>query len=112
MTDPWVECPVCGDDGRESSVRARVAGLLDPVYRERNEVVAALLRSNDWVTARVPTPEEGWWIVYAETECGQVSWHVSIRDIGLFLDVPVADSYPWDGHTTPEKYARLARLGR
>ena len=89
-------------------------GLLDAAYRERAQVVAALVRTNNWRTWRIEAPDAfGWWIVYAETPQGQVSWHVSERDVDLFRWVPVAlpDSPGWDGHSTEEKYQRLARLG-
>lgn len=42
-----------------------------------------------------------------------VTWHIAAADVGLFPtglagDGPGSD---WDGHTTAEKYERLARLG-
>lgn len=87
---------------------------LDAAYRERNALVAALIRVGGYPAEVVMAPDtEGWWIVYAETPAGQVSWHISPDDMDLFRDWPVAfgskDS-PWDGHTTEEKYARLAAL--
>jgi hypothetical protein len=92
---------------------AAPAGL-DAAYRERNALVAALIRTNGWPAQIVMAPDtEGWWIVYAETPEGQVSWHVSPDDMDLFSDWPVAfgsHHSPWDGHTTDEKYTRLARL--
>jgi hypothetical protein len=88
---------------------------LNGAYRERNAVVAALIRSNGWPAEVVMAPDtEGWWIVYAETPTGQVSWHIAPEDMDLFRDWPVAfgsHRSPWDGHTTEEKYARLVRLG-
>ena len=87
---------------------------LDAAYRERNAVVAALVRSHGWPAQVVMAPDtEGWWIVYAETPNGQVSWHISPDDMDLFSDWPVAFGSrlsPWDGHTTEEKYRRLAAL--
>ena len=85
---------------------------LDAAYHERNAVVAALIRTNGWrcwITAADDAP--GWWLVYAETPAGQVSWHVSNDDVDLFSSwVPVTIETGWDGHTTEEKYRRLARL--
>lgn len=83
---------------------------LDNAYRERNAVVAALIRVGGYRAWRMLAPDaEGWWIVYAETPMGQVSWHVAPVDIRLFDGVPVG-SDPWDGHSTAEKYDRVARL--
>ena len=39
-------------------------------------------------TAYEVQEEPGWWVVYVDTPAGQLSWHVGIRDIGLFLDAP------------------------
>ena len=91
-------------------------GELDVAYRERNALVAALIRSNGYPAEVVMAPDtEGWWIVYVETPAGQLSWHISPDDMDLFSDWPVAFGSrpsPWDGHTTEEKYQRLARLTR
>lgn len=91
------------------------AFLLDGAYTERNAVVAALIRTNGWRCWRIPAPDApDWWIVYAETPRGQVSWHFGKHDSGLFEFVPYAlpDSPAWDGHDTDEKYRRVAALGR
>lgn len=94
--------------------RARPDALgeaLDGAYRERNAVVASLIRSNGWTSWMVPAPDaDGWWIVYAKTPRGQVSWHVGKADLGLFGDTPAEYVEAWDHHTTDEKYARLAAL--
>jgi len=84
---------------------------LDAAYRERNAVVAALIRSNGWPRWVAMAPDAGGWIiVYAETPEGQVSWHVGPGDFGLFEDFPGVAPGRWDGHTTEEKYRRLAAL--
>lgn len=85
---------------------------LDGAYRERNQVVAALIRSNGWPTWITDAPDApGWWIVYAESPVGQVSWHVGPSDQDVFYGFQKAPIVPWDGHTTEEKYQRLATLG-
>ena len=92
-------CPGVGD-----------ADEADGAYRERNAVVAALIRTNGWPTCVVPAPDEdGWWIVYAETPQGQVSWHFGPDDES-FTGFPMRHAYSWDGHTTEEKYRRVAAL--
>ena len=115
--DPWHDnnepvdgpCPKCGE-GNQAEARAP----LDVAYRERNAVVAALIRSHGWPAEVVMAPDtEGWWIVYAETPQGQVSWHIGPDDMDLFSEWPVAFGTarsPWDGHSTEEKYRRLAAL--
>lgn len=85
---------------------------LDEVYRERNALVAFLANLYDgmFVEEAEDCPEMG--IVFIETKYGQMSWHIPTADFDLFEDVDRCDSYPWDGHTTEEKYGRLARLRR
>ena len=85
---------------------------MNEVYRERNAVVAALIRTNGW-PAKITYAHDafGWAIVYADTPVGQVSWHIGPNDLDLFDDVAWAESVEWDGHTTEQKYARLARPG-
>jgi hypothetical protein len=91
---------------------ATLRAALDDVYRERNAVVAALIRTNGWPASLMAAPdEEGWWIVYAETPLGQVSWHVNPVDVRLFDDVPRRGA-DWDGHDTDTKYERIAMLAR
>jgi hypothetical protein len=83
---------------------------MDAVYRERNAVVAALIRTNGWPASLMAAPDaEGWWIVYAETPQGQVSWHIHPTDVRLFDGVPRRGA-DWDGHDTDTKYERVAAL--
>ncbi|MDT8998376.1 hypothetical protein RQP53_03690 [Paucibacter sp. APW11] len=84
----------------------------DAAYKERNQVVAALARC--FPSGIAQTPIEGWapeWCncVYIDLPTGQASWHFHTREAHLFAGLP---NYPgqWDGHTTEEKYERLARL--
>jgi hypothetical protein len=44
---------------------------------------------------RIDPAEPDWPVAYIELPTGQVSWHLPAH--------PVV----WDGHTTPEKYARI-----
>jgi hypothetical protein len=57
---------------------------------------------------------EGWepeWLgcVYIDLPTGQASWHYHDSEAGLFVDLPEYDK-EWDGHTTDEKYARVAQM--
>jgi hypothetical protein len=89
----------------------------DAAYLERNRVVAALARATIALgfaagTARTNIP--GWpsdWhgCVYIDTPKGQASWHYPDSHAHLFDDLPVYTK-PWDGHTTPGKYERLAEI--
>lgn len=102
----------------------------DLAYTERNRLVAALARILT-ASARHPIPEAapnvawlaehdpadaGWdpeWrtIVFIEGPTGQMSWHLHNSDVPLFDGLPRGPNL-WDGHTTPQKYERLARVGR
>lgn len=84
----------------------------DAAYLERNQVVAALASAYPSGIAR--TAIEGWsedWhgCVYIDLPTGQASWHYHDSQAHLFAHLP---SYTgsWDGHSTEEKYQRLARL--
>lgn len=84
----------------------------DAAYLERNRVVAALASAYPSGIAR--TAIEGWsedWngCVYIDLPTGQASWHYHDSHAHLFEHLP---SYQkaWDGHTTEEKYERLAAL--
>jgi hypothetical protein len=85
---------------------------LDQAYSERNRLVAFLARCFPSGLRRTDIP--GWeadWhnCVFIDTPEGQLSWHFHDRDAFLFAGLPPYKK-PWDAHTTPEKYERLARL--
>lgn len=84
----------------------------DGAYTERNQVVAALAKAFPSGVAR--TTIEGWdpeWhgCVFIDLPTGQASWHFHDSHASLFADLPTY-AKPWDGHSTPEKYDRLARM--
>jgi len=102
----------------------------DAAYTERNRLVAALARllmaatpnapaatgSVAWLAEHQDKPGESWdpeWktIVFIEGPTGQLSWHLHDSDVPLFDGLPRGPNL-WDGHTTAEKYERVARLGR
>lgn len=95
----------------------------DAAYTERNRLVAALARllpatdsdSYAWLAEHDPD-DAGWdpeWrtIVFIQGPTGQLSWHLHDSDVALFNGLPRGNNQ-WDGHSTPEKYERVARLGR
>lgn len=90
----------------------------DGAYRERAQLLAWLAALHPAVRTLAPdTTEPGWQILYINpTTGGQLSWHISPRDVELFEHVEYvpADSRDerttWDGHTTEAKYERIADL--
>lgn len=80
--------------------------MIDEVYEERNRVVAALTGAFPSGT-REDKNQPGWRIVYVDLPTGQVSWHYGEKDAHLFAHLPpyLKD---YDGHTTEEKYRRVA----
>ena len=82
---------------------------LRAVYRERAQVVAFL-------AACYPSSIEfaddapGWWLLFVDTPAGQMSWHIADDDLELFASVGKSTNPAWDGHTTGQKYERLAEL--
>jgi hypothetical protein len=86
----------------------------DAAYAERNMLVAALSKLLPSHLARHPDEDTTWeddwrWIVVVNGPAGQMTWHIhdSERENFNHLDV---HPFTWDGHTTDEKYQRLARL--
>jgi hypothetical protein len=78
-------------------------------YEERARVVAALAVFYPAGKRRTDIP--GWndkWhgCVYVDLPTGQVSWHYHDDHAFLFEHLP-RYRRKWDGHTTPDKYARL-----
>lgn len=82
---------------------------LNAAYRERAILVFALARELGGAWVGIDPAEPDWPVLYIETEAGQMSWHFSPSDANLLEEFPHRDGV-WDGHTTEEKYARLAAL--
>lgn len=84
----------------------------DEAYFERNQLVAVLARIYPSGTRRtdIPVWNAEWHnCVYIDLPTGQVSWHYHDREASLFDGLP-AYAKEWDGHSTAEKYDRLAKL--
>lgn len=84
----------------------------DSAYLERNRLVAALASLFPSGIARTDIP--GWlpeWhgCVYVDLPTGQASWHYHDSQAHLFAHLPPYTK-AWDGHSTDEKYQRLAAL--
>ena len=86
----------------------------DAAYLERNRLVALLASLYPSGITRTDIP--GWlpeWhgCVYIDLPTGQASWHYHDGHAHLFAHLPPYAG-KWDGHTTDEKYERVAALGR
>lgn len=84
----------------------------DAAYEERNRLVAAL--ASLYPAGLKRTNIEGWdaeWhgCVYIDLPTGQASWHYHDSQAHLFDGLPPYAG-EWDGHTTEEKYCRVAAL--
>jgi hypothetical protein len=87
-------------------------------YHERDQLVAAISKlfpSHLLIHPAVDAAwEEGWrTIVCVHLPAGQATWHIhdSERELVAHLeDVNLLGCRGWDGHTTEEKYRRLAQL--
>ena len=81
-------------------------------YRERAHLVAHLASQYFSAIAYNDPNEPDWPVIYIQTPAGQLSWHLSPDDLDLFDHVirVTPESITWDGHTTEEKYRRLAKL--
>lgn len=88
----------------------------DAAYRERNLLVAALSKLFPAYIGRHEPYDPNWdrdWtnVIYIILPAGQVSWHIHDSELNLFSHLKLREYGPhWDGHTTDEKYRRLASL--
>jgi hypothetical protein len=109
--------------GRASSRRAKMAeleGAKNRAYEERNRVLvllAALVRlipGWDATRAEHDPADQAWeedWrcILVIDSPAGQMTWHFHDDERPLLEDLPVLEDYVWDGHSTEEKYRRVAK---
>lgn len=83
-------------------------------YHERDKLVAALSKMFPASLERHPAEEEwedDWrWIVFVELPTGQATWHIHDSELPMFKHLLRETGLRWDGHTTDEKYQRLAAL--
>lgn len=91
----------------------------DGAYWERNQLVAALTKLFPSWREKHPDSDATWesdWrnIIFIELPTGQASWHIHDSEYDYFKDLPQSahSICSWDGHTTEEKYARLAALNQ
>jgi hypothetical protein len=84
-------------------------------YRERDSLVCAFSKVFPSWLARHPESDTEWddewrWIVFVQLPTGQASWHIHDSERPWFDHLEVRADGGWDGHTTEEKYRRLAMM--
>lgn len=97
---------------RLTAERDALVAAKDGAYLERNQLVALL--SKVFPAGKKQTAIEGWsedWhgCVYIDLPTGQASWHYHDSQAYLFDHLPEYQGV-WDGHTTDEKYERIAAI--
>jgi hypothetical protein len=86
---------------------------LSDLYRERAHLLANLATHYpSHLQYRSDPMEPGWPVLFIHLPTGQACWHLAEDDIDLFAHVRTDTVETWDGHTTDEKYQRLARATR
>lgn len=87
------------------------------VYLERNRLVAVLSKLfPSCIGKHDGDCEPGWEnIIYVSVptpdgKLTQVSWHIHESDLPMFAHLSVDKYVTWDGHSTEEKYKRLAEV--
>ncbi len=89
----------------------------DGTYTERDSLVATLSKLLPSWLERHPDDDVDWeddwrWIVFIDPPSGQMSWHIHDSELGWFDHLTRSGANRWDGHTTEEKYQRLAALAK
>lgn len=121
---PALKAAILGDEKAMVELqrqRAQGKPAIDAVYAERNQLVAALGKMclaagmPVWIQTHQSVEGEEWdpeWcnVVFLELPTGQVSWHIHTSELKWFGWIEARNHKPWDGHTTEEKYLRLAEL--
>lgn len=86
-----------------------------PVYKERNALVCALSKIFPSHLMDHPVSDETWdpeWTLIVCIEAplvGQLTWHVRRDELAMFSHLSFRLNN-WDGHSTEEKYRRLASI--
>lgn len=94
---------------------ARETDSKNRAYKERNALVAALSRIFESHLCKHDENDTTWERDWMNIVCihapvvGQLTWHLHDSDLPLFKHLQEGPNH-WDGHTTEEKYLRLASL--
>ena len=95
---------------RQQAEVERLRAAKAAAYDERSRLVAVLARLYPSGVQRTAIDDvDGEWhgCVYIDLPTGQASWHFQGDQARHFVDLPPYEG-SWDGHTTAEKYERLA----
>ena len=104
-----------GNQHLEAELRAQAAywkAEMNKAYAERNRLVAALSKAHPSHLARHEGDdwEIDWrWLVCIHLPTGQATWHIHDSELELMTHLAAQPGH-WDGHSTEEKYERLARV--
>ncbi|MEW2351465.1 hypothetical protein AB0904_27830 [Streptomyces sp. NPDC006684] len=102
------------DEVDEAEMVRALDAFVGAPYHERARLLALLAAMTPGaVLAPAPDADEpGWALLFLTIGGQQCTWHISPPDAGLFAHVehvPAIDPRAqWDGHTTEEKYQRIA----
>jgi len=101
--------------GKLEAENAVLVEVKDGAYSERNKLVAFLASLYPSSLERHPDEDTEWeddwrWVVYIDLPNGQASWHLHDSELSQFDGLPRLQGRVWDGHTTEQKYERLAAL--
>ena len=82
------------------------------LYRQRAYLMGGYVGMFGGVFSHTDRQAPEYPVLYVETPKGQLSWHIHPEDKDVFdgLNVPTVEGYPWDGHSTEEKYMRIEAL--
>lgn len=110
-------CQALSEREAAEAERDALRATKNDAYHERDQCVALIARMARALgcpvgTTRHPDSDTSWeddWrtIVFIELPSGQVSWHFHDSEKDLVADLPAYEP-SWDGHTTQEKYRRVA----
>lgn len=86
--------------------------ILNEVYRERDQLVAALSKHYPSHFAIDETEKPEWrHVICVHLPTGQATWHIHESELELFEHLAERDRpQHWDGHDTDEKYRRVGAL--
>lgn len=110
------DCPkIANICGLASIAIQKLDETKNQAYTERNALVCALSKLFPAWLERHPAADKDWeddwrWIVFINLPTGQCSWHIHDSEYSNFEHLNSKEGNSWDGHTTEEKYQRIADL--
>lgn len=108
----------CGDSHELWELTAEVDQLnktKDNAYSERNKLVCLLTKlfpssiEDHVLKEGEPWDEEWRKVIFIDLPTGQCTWHIHRDELPMFAHL-TSQGRIWDGHTTEEKYKRIANM--